>query len=233
MFTIHKAIIFLLLLLPLENICGQGNHSVVHHIDTRSAQYAAIAHQIWEFAEPGYQEVQSSALLQQTLKDAGFKITSGVAGMPTGFTAEYGTGYPVICILGEFDALPGLSQAAMPRKEVKTHGGPGHACGHHLFGVGSAAAAIAVKDWLKNSKTEGIIRYYGTPAEEGGGGKVYMVKAGLFDDVDAVLHWHPASLNSANAASSLANNSTKFRFHGVASHASSSPQFGRSALDGV
>ncbi|HQW27316.1 MAG TPA: amidohydrolase, partial [Saprospiraceae bacterium] len=112
-------------------------------------------------------------------------------------------------------------------------GEPGHGCGHHLFGVGSAAAAIAVSEWLTKTKTTGTIRYYGTPAEEGGGGKTYMVKAGMFDDVDAVLHWHPSNNNSANASSSLANKSAKFRFYGTSAHAAGAPWFGRSALDGV
>ena len=174
-----------------------------------------------------------SALLQQTLKDAGFKVTHGVAGMPTAFIAEYGNGIPVIAILGEFDALPGLSQVAKPIKEELTPGAAGHACGHHLFGTASTAASIAVKNWLVNSGKSGTIRFYGTPAEEGGGGKVYFVKAGLFDDVDAVLHWHPASGNNADAASSLANISAKFRFYGVSAHASGAPHFGKSALDGV
>lgn len=153
--------------------------------------------------------------------------------MPTAFIAEYGSGEPIVGVLGEFDALPGLSQYASPKEEAIVPGNPGHGCGHHLFGVGSAAAAIAVKEWLVQSRTPGTIRYYGTPAEEGGGGKTYMVKAGLFDDVDAVLHWHPSSGNSADAASSLSNKSAKFRFYGKASHAAGAPQYGRSALDGV
>ena len=228
-------IVFILFVIVLSSfeMVAQANQSVLKHIDDRTAFYANISKQIWEFAEVGYKEFRSSALLQQTLKDAGFKITSGVAGMPTAFTAEYGSGRPVIVILGEFDALPGLSQQPVAEKKVITEGGPGHACGHHLFGTGSAAASIALADWLKNTKTNGTIRYYGTPAEEGGGGKVYFVKAGLFDDVDAVLHWHPGAGNKADAASSLANMSMKFRFYGVSSHASGAPHFGRSALDGV
>lgn len=206
---------------------------IIKHIESRQQLYADVAHQIWDYAEVGYQEVKSSALLQKTLRDAGFKVESGVAQMPTAFTASFGSGSPVICILGEFDALPGLSQENIPEKKPVVEGGAGHACGHHLFGAGSAAAVIAVADWLQKTNTEGTIRYYGTPAEEGGGGKVYFVKAGLFDDVDAVLHWHPASSNSADAASSLANTSIKFKFYGKSAHASASPQFGRSALDGV
>jgi aminobenzoyl-glutamate utilization protein B len=181
----------------------------------------------------GYQEHKSSALLQKTLRDAGFRVTTGVAGMPTSFIAEYGSDKPIIGILGEFDALPGLSQKAIPQEQAIVAGEPGHACGHHLFGVGSAAAAIAVASWLDKTNTKGTIRYYGTPAEEGGGGKTYFVKTGLFEDVDAVLHWHPSNGNSADAASSLSNMSAKFRFYGIAAHAAGAPQFGRSALDGV
>ena len=129
--------------------------------------------------------------------------------------------------------MPGISQQAVPEKKAIVEGGTGHACGHHLFGTASAAAAIAVKDWLKSSGNKGTIRFYGTPAEEGGAGKVYLVRAGLFDDVDAVLHWHPSSGNGADAASSLANKSAKFRFYGQAAHAAGAPERGRSALDGV
>ena len=212
---------------------SQKQDIALKHIEEHTDLYADAAMQIWNFAELGYQETQSSALLQKMLKEAGFKITPGVAGMPTAFIAEYGSGKPIIAILGEYDALPGLSQAAVPIEQPITTGEPGHGCGHHLFGVGSAASAIAVAEWLTKTKTQGTIRFYGTPAEEGGGGKTYMVKDGLFDDVDAVLHWHPASANSADASSSLANISAKFRFYGMASHASSAPWFGRSALDGV
>lgn len=212
---------------------SQKEDLALKHIDANTAMYAEAAMQIWNFAELGYQEYQSSALLQKTLKDAGFTITSGVAGMPTAFIAEYGSGQPIIGILGEYDALPGLSQAVVAEEKPIVAGAPGHGCGHHLFGVGSAAAAIAVAEWLTKTKTTGTIRYFGTPAEEGGGGKTYMVKAGMFDDVDAVLHWHPSNNNSANASSSLANKSAKFRFYGTSAHAAGAPWFGRSALDGV
>jgi len=206
---------------------------VFKSIDSKYDQYTNIAHRIWEFAEVGYQEVKSSELLQETLSKAGFKMEKGVAGIPTAFVATYGSGKPVIAILGEFDALPGISQDAVP--EVKPVPGrtAGHACGHNLFGTASSAAAIAVKDWLVANKKPGTIRIYGTPAEEGGSGKVYMVREGLFNDVDVVLHWHPGSLNSASFGSSLANKSGKFRFTGIASHAAASPERGRSALDAV
>ena len=155
-----------------------------------------------------------------------------MANIPTAFIAEYGSGLPIIAILGEFDALPGLSQQAIPEKK-SANGDAGHACGHHLFGTASAAAAISVKQWMQSTKQKGTIRFYGCPAEEGGGAKVYMARDGLFDDVDIALHWHPSSQNAASAAAALANISAKFRFHGVSAHAAGAPEKGRSSLDGV
>lgn len=203
------------------------------YLESQKNRFSDVAMQIWEWAEVGYQEEKSSALLQTELENEGFRIQSGVAGIPTAFIAEAGRGAPVISILGEYDALPGVSQEAVPYLKPIEGQKAGHACGHHLFGAGSALAAIGVKNWLEKSGQPGTIRFYGTPAEEGGAGKVYMVREGLFDDVDAVLHWHPSNQNSADARSSLANKSAKFRFYGNASHASSAPWFGRSALDGV
>lgn len=206
---------------------------VLDRIDRDAAPNARLADSIWSYAEMGYQESRSSAALQARLKAEGFRVEAGVAGMPTAFTASYGSGGPVIAILGEFDALPGFSQAATPGKQAQPGMTSGHACGHHLFGVGSASAAIAVKDWLQKTGTGGTIRFYGTPAEEGGAGKVYMVRDGLFRDVDVALHWHPAGENHANIETTLSNKSAKFRFAGVASHAAGAPERGRSALDGV
>jgi aminobenzoyl-glutamate utilization protein B len=164
----------------------------------RTARDAQVARQIWEWAELGYKEKQSSALLQAELKAAGFTVTAGMAGMPTAFVATAGSGKPVIGMLAEFDALPGLSQDAVPQRSPHDARAPGHGCGHHLFGTASTSAAIAVRKWLASSRASGTIRVYGTPAEEGGAGKVYLVRAGLFDDVDAVLHWHPDSVNTAS-----------------------------------
>jgi aminobenzoyl-glutamate utilization protein B len=206
---------------------------IIASIQGKEAAYANIAHQIWGYAEPGYQEVKSSALLQDQLKNAGFDVKAGVAEIPTAFVASYGSGEPVIGILAEFDALPGLSNIDQPEQKALISGAAGHGCGHNLFGTASVAAAIAVKDWLKNSGTKGTIRLYGCPAEEGGSGKVYMVRAGLFNDVNAVLHWHPGNENSAAIEPWLANKNAKFRFYGVASHASGAPEKGRSALDAV
>lgn len=202
-------------------------------IDRNADAYEEIAQDIWELAEVGYMEHESSDMLQATLRGAGFEVASGVAGMPTGFVASWGGGGPVLGILAEFDALPGINQSRSAERDPVPGKIAGHACGHHLFGTGSVAAAIAVKGWLEESGRPGTIRLYGTPAEEGGAGKVYMVREGLFDDVDAVLHWHAGSSNSAAATSSLANKSAKFRFYGESSHAAGAPWRGRSALDGV
>jgi aminobenzoyl-glutamate utilization protein B len=211
----------------------QATDRVLAGLDAKRDAYAAIAHQIWGFAEVGYQETKSSALLQQQLKSAGFDVKSGVAEIPTAFVASWGSGRPVIGIVGEFDALPGLSQDSIPSRKPLADGGPGHGCGHHLFGTASTAAAIAVKEWLQANHPSGTIRFYGTPAEEGGSGKVFMVRAGLFDDVDAVVSWHPGDRNEATPSSSLANINAKFRFRGVSSHAAAAPERGRSALDAV
>lgn len=203
-------------------------------IDDQASNYGEIAQEIWDLAEVGYLENQSAALLSSTLAEAGFEVRMGVAGIPTAFVATWSANPgPVIGIMAEYDALPGISQDRNPLRLAIDHKAAGHACGHHLFGTGSVAAAIATKQWLQSSNQPGEIRLYGTPAEEGGAGKVYMVREGLFDDVDVMLHWHPASVNSASARSSLANKSAKFRFSGFSSHAAAAPERGRSALDGV
>ena len=195
--------------------------------------YKKIALSIWDYAELGYKERKSSALLQSTLKDNGFAVEAGVAGMPTAFVATYGSGSPVIGILAEYDALPGLAQANSPTKTPIVNKTDGHGCGHHLFGTGSVAAGIAIQKLIEAGKIKGTVKVFGCPAEEGGSGKVYMVKEGLFNNVDIVLHWHPADNNSVTYTSALANKSAKFRFYGIASHASMSPEQGRSALDAV
>lgn len=227
----YRVMMTSLLLLPFNLQADES--MVLDYLDANRQQYQRMAQEMWELAEVGYQETQSSALLQETLADAGFKVTAGVADIPTAFVASYGEGEPVIGILAEFDALPGISQSARPVRDVIEDKPAGHACGHHLFGSGSTAAAMAVKRWLDETGHEGTIRLYGTPAEEGGSGKVYMVRAGLFDDADVVLHWHPSDKNAANPATSLANKSARFSFTGVSAHAASAPHRGRSALDGV
>ncbi len=202
-------------------------------INGRYSEVERLASSMWNWAEVGYQEERSSKLLQTTLSDAGFKIDAAVADIPTAFVASWGNGGPVIGILAEFDALPGINQAAVPIRQLVAGKGAGHACGHNLFGAGSVQAAIAVKNWLERTGTPGTVRLYGTPAEEGGSGKVYMVRAGLFDDVDFALHWHASDRNSAAARTTLANRSAKFRFYGKSAHAAGAPERARSALDGV
>ncbi|MEZ2445612.1 amidohydrolase [Chitinophaga sp. RCC_12] len=206
---------------------------MITYLDQHTASYDSIAKKIWSYAEPGYLEEKSAALLQTTLQQQGFTVKAGIAGIPTAFEASYGSGEPIIAILAEYDALPGLSQEAVPEKHPVKDGSPGHGCGHNLFGTASVAAAISVKNWLQSSGAKGTIRLYGCPAEEGGSGKVYMVREGLFKDVNAVLHWHPGNQNSAAVSPWLANKNAKFRFYGTAAHAAASPEKGRSALDGV
>lgn len=195
--------------------------------------YKEAAMNIWDYAELGYHESKSSELLQTILRDNGFSVTAGMAGIPTSFVASFGEGEPVIGILAEYDALPGFSQSSSAEREVVAEKGTGHACGHHLLGVGSVAAAVEIKDLIHTKLLKGTIRVIGTPAEEGGAGKVYLVREGIFDDIDVVMHWHPGSLNGVMTASTLANVSAKFRFHGISSHAAGAPEKGRSALDGV
>jgi len=218
------------------DLANEHQAKLIKNVDAYSARMSEVALQIWSAPELGYLETKTSALLQAELKAAGFAIETGVAGMPTAFVARAGTSDgPVIAILAEIDALPGLSQAATPERKpiANANQDAGHACGHHLFGAGAVAAAIAVKAWLEETGTKGQGRVYGTPAEEGGGGKVYMVRAGLYKDVDVTLYWHPADANNASQDRNLANTSAKFRFRGQAAHAAAAPDRGRSALDGV
>lgn len=203
------------------------------HIDAHLDDHGERALHLWELAEVGYQERESSSVLQTALTENGFSVRPGIAGMPTAFVAEYGSGSPVVALLAEFDALPGMSQEAEPQRRARVEGGAGHACGHHLFGAGSVAAAIAVKEWLEDTGSPGTLRVYGTPAEEGGAAKAYMARDGLFADTDVALHWHPFDRNEVSFKTTLANRSAKFRFTGAPAHAAHAPERGRSALDGV
>ncbi|KUO51518.1 MAG: amidohydrolase [Sphingomonadales bacterium BRH_c3] len=209
----------------------------VAQVTAQQERTERVARQLWDWAELGYLEQRSSGLMMEELAAEGFTIRAGIAEIPTAFVAEWGpkngAGGPVIAILAEMDALPGINQSASAARDPVDGKGAGHACGHNLFGAGSLTAAIAVKNWLEATGTPGRIRLYGTPAEEGGSGKVYMTRAGLFDDVDIAIHWHADDENSAAAQTSLANRSAKFRFHGISAHAAGAPERGRSALDGV
>ncbi len=209
---------------------------VLDFVERQSPRFTAMSDQIWNLAELRYEEFASAQLHIEMLEAAGFRITRGVAGIPTAFVAEAGSGGPVIGILGEYDALSGLSQEAgamtcTPSSEIAN--GNGHGCGHHLLGTAAHLAAAAVKDHLERSGQPGTVRFYGCPAEEGGSGKTFMARAGLFDDLDAALSWHPAVHNGVFSGETLANIQAYFRFRGKASHAASSPHLGRSALDAV
>ena len=211
----------------------QADSSLNLSINKHQNTFETAAMKIWDWAEVGYQEFKSSELLKEELKANGFTIQSRVAEIPTAFIAEYSNGGPVVGILGEYDALPGLMQTASPFKEIRDDVDAGHACGHHLFGAASAWAAVAIKEWLVRTKTKGTIRFYGTPAEEGGSGKVYMVRAGLFDDVDVCMDWHPSDEVEAATQSSKALVDFRLRFFGDASHASGDPWNGNSAVDAM
>lgn len=202
-------------------------------LNGRYDHYKDIALKIWDYAEVGYKEEQSSALLQKELKDNGFEVKAGIAGIPTAFVASYGSGKPIIGILAEYDALPGIMQEAAPERKIAEGKQAGHACGHHLFGTASVATGIALKNQMIANGWKGTIRVYGCPAEEGGSGKVYLTREGFFNDVDVVMHWHPGAANNVNLTGALANKSAKFRFYGLSAHASASPDKGRSALDAV
>lgn len=224
---------FAMAVLALSSCTARADQDVLPYVEARADTGVEMADEIWSLAELGYQEQKSSALLQRYLRAEGFSVASGVAGIPTAFVASHGSGKPVIGILAEFDALPGLSQAAVSQRQPLLEDAPGHACGHHLFGAASVTAGAAVAAWLADTGRRGTIRIYGTPAEEGGSGKVYLTRAGLFDDVDVVLHWHPRDSNDASPYTTTANKSGRFTFHGIAAHAAGAPERGRSALDGV
>ena len=196
----------------------------------------ALADQIWKLAELRYAETASAQLHMDALAASGFRITKNVAGIPTAFMAEWGDAGPVIGFLGEYDALSGLNQqsgALVCTPSVDSPGLAGHGCGHHLLGTSAHFAAIALQAHLQASGDQARVRYYGCPAEEGGSGKTFMARAGVFDDVDVALTWHPASFTGVFSQSTLANVQAKFVFHGKASHAAHSPHLGRSALDAV
>ncbi|MDN3204546.1 amidohydrolase [Algoriphagus sediminis] len=207
--------------------------AVQANIDESFEALTNLSDQIWAFEEIAFQETQSAAALSDYAESLGFKVTRGVAEIPTAFVAEYGSGSPVIGILGEFDALPGLSQNKVPYKSPLNEGAPGHGCGHNLFGVASLGAAAAIKEQIENGELQGTIRFYGTPAEEKFFGKLWMVRAGLFDDVDVVMDWHPGAETKTAVQKGLALIDFQVEFTGQAAHASSDPWNGRSAGDAL
>ena len=203
-------------------------------VEAKQEPLIALSDRVWATPELCYTEAHSAAEHRAELERHGFRITEGVAGIPTAMIGEAGDGGPVIAILGEYDALPGLSQeSGVTEHRPLQNGGNGHGCGHNLLGAGAMLAAVAVKDWLAARGIKGRVRYYGCPAEEGGAAKTFMVREGAFDDVDIAISWHPSSFCEVVPAVSLANTRIDFTFAGRASHAAASPHLGRSALDAV
>jgi aminobenzoyl-glutamate utilization protein B len=233
-----KKFLFLALLVPFM-VNGQkpkanaNKLSVIQSVETHQPELIALSDKIWAYAETALREHQSAKALADYAEAQGFKVTRGVAKMPTAFTAEFGSGKPVIGIMGEFDALPGISQKAQPTKEAFQAGAGGHGCGHNLFGAGSLGAAVAIKELIQQGKLKGTIRFYGTPAEESVGGKIYMAREGLFADLDVCLDWHPDTEIAASTQSSQAMVDFIVEFKGKAAHAAADPWNGRSAVDGL
>jgi aminobenzoyl-glutamate utilization protein B len=218
-------------LLPAAEL--QKKQAAVNSIAQRQAELTALSDEIWRFAETALRENRSSKALAGYAEKNGFRVERGVGGLPTAFVASYGEGKPVIGIMGEFDALPGISQKASPVKEALTPGAPGHGCGHNLFGVASLAAAIAIKDQIAAGRVKGTIKFFGTPAEESVYGKVYMIREGVFRGVDQMIAWHPADETRSDMQSSQALVDFVVEFRGKAAHAAFDPWNGRSAVDGV
>src|SRR5215470_3597791 len=212
----------------------QNSEKIWQLVDARKDDYEALSDRVWGMPEIAYTEYRSSAEHRTMLEEEGFRITENLAGIPTAVMGEAGEGGPVIAILGEYDALPGLSQVAgIAEPEELVPGGHGHGCGHNMLGSAALLAATAVKNYLAAQGYEGRVRYYGCPAEEGGSAKTFMVREGLFEDVDIAISWHPSSINRVDDAVSLANTRLDFTFRGRASHAAAAPHLGRSALDAV
>jgi aminobenzoyl-glutamate utilization protein B len=211
----------------------QQQQGLTDWLDERRERFIAMANTIWEHPEVALAERKACQLQAEFLEREGFTITRNVGDLPTAFMAEWGSGTPVIGFLGEYDALPGLSQKNQPEQDPIVPEGPGHGCGHNLLGTAALAAAVALKAWLTETGKPGTVRYYGCPAEETITGKVYMARAGVFDDLDAAITWHPGSVNTVQCGSSLAVDNIKFRFRGKTAHAAAMPEAGRSALDAV
>ncbi|MCS7462080.1 M20 family metallopeptidase [Paenibacillus doosanensis] len=211
-----------------------NKRSISEIMEGKREMFIQVSDRIWEFAETRFEEFRSAELLCATLENEGFKVERGVGGMETAFVGSYGSGGPVVAILGEYDALAGLSQY---QGEAQEHpvvpGGNGHGCGHNLLGTGSLAAAVSLRHYMEENGIAGTVRYYGCPGEEGGSGKAFMAKAGLFDDADIAICWHPGVANGIMSGSSLANYQVYYKFKGRTSHAAASPHLGRSALDAV
>ena len=234
-----RRIFFLLLMLNFsfqalaQKKSNPIKEAVIKSVELQKAEMVTMSDKIWAYAETALNEKQSSKLLADYAEAQGFKVERGVAEMPTAFVATFGSGKPIVGILGEFDALPGISQKAQPLKEPLLQGAAGHGCGHNLFGVASLAAAISIKELIQQGKLKGTIRFYGTPAEEAVGGKIYMARAGLFNDLDVCFDWHPGAGIESGTQSSRAMVDIIIEFKGKAAHAAADPRNGRSAVDGL
>src|SRR5215475_13423820 len=212
----------------------QNTDEIWRLVDAKKGLFEQLSDQVWDTPELCYTEFRSCAEHTALLERQGFRVTKNVAGIPTAVMGEAGEGGPVVAILGEYDALPGLGQEAGVAEVRPLPGdGHGHGCGHNLLGAASMLAATAVKDYLAAHGIKGRVRYYGCPAEEGGAAKGFMARAGVFSDVDVAISWHPAAFSGVNDAISLANTRIDFTFHGRAAHAAAAPHLGRSALDAV
>lgn len=211
----------------------QSAQEIIQWLDNNQPIFSDMSDQIWRTPEIAYQEFKSSRLQADYLEKEGFSITWDVGGLNTAFVAEWGEGKPILGFIGEYDALPGLSQKLQPSKEAIQEGGHGHGCGHNLLGTGAVASAAAVQKWLQATGKPGTVRYYGCPAEEKGSGKVFMARAGAFDDLDAALNFHPAYINMADKGSAVGVNAIYYHFFGRTAHAGMAPDEGRSALDAV
>ncbi|MBI5914287.1 MAG: amidohydrolase [Bacteroidetes bacterium] len=218
---------------PKATELSKNKQAAIRTIESHNGDLVRLSDQVWGFAETALKEYQSAKVLSDYAESQGFAVVRGVAGMPTAFTATYGSGKPIIGILGEYDALPGISQKASPVKEALQEGAAGHGCGHNMFAPASLGAAMAIKELMQLGKLNGTVRFYGTPAEESVGGKIYMARDGLFNDLDACLDWHPSDEIKANAQSSQAMVDFTVEFHGKAAHAAYDPWNGRSAVDGM
>ncbi len=232
----YRYVFLLAAILPLATGAqkiSKNKKSVIASVENHRAELIDLSDKIWSYEEVAFEEVRSAKALSDYAEAQGFTVERGVADIPTAFTATYGSGSPVIGILGEFDALPGLSQKTEPVKNPLNEGGAGHGCGHNLFGVGSLGAAVAIKELIAEGKLEGTVRFYGTPAEEKYFGKLWMIRAGLFDGVDIVMDWHPGASTKVNVQKGLALVDFMVEFYGQAAHASGDPWNGRSASDAL
>jgi aminobenzoyl-glutamate utilization protein B len=231
--ALAAGLLLLCMALPGKGVKKTVQRCGIDYLNESFSVYDRIQKQLHGFAEPGYQEYRSSALLAAFLEENGFSVERGVAGIPTAFVATYGSGSPVIGVMAEYDALPGLSQDTVTFRKPLEGRPYGHGCGHNIIGTAAVASGVSISRFLAESGAAGTVKVFGCPAEEGGGGKAYMTMAGCFDGCDAVLDWHPATVNEVSLSSGVANIGVKFSFHGTPAHAAAAPWDGRSALDAV